>query len=119
MAHSPPISPVVATPLAHRKRRHSKIDNSVIDLTADNEPSSPVAKTKATNGDTNGNNSKSSIVRNLEDDDDLDESDKKLFEDILDTAELEPYMAGQYSIQEDERNIFADRVQVSSRARMA
>lgn len=92
MAQPPPISPVVATPLAHRKRRHSKIDSSVIDLT---EPSSPVGKAKATNGETIVNGSYTSIARKLEDDDDLDESDKELFEDILDTAELEPYMAGQ------------------------
>ena len=92
---SPPISPVVATALQHRKRRHSKIDNSVIDLTQDgSEPSSPNAKPKATNGEANGHGSHATVARTLEDDDDLGESDKELCEDILDTAELEPYRPG-------------------------
>lgn len=91
MAASPPISPVVATPLAHRKRRHSEMTREYVDLTGDDEvapdgkqAANGVHETPATNG-TNGE-------RKLEDDEvEDDEDDKSLVEDILDTAELEPY----------------------------
>lgn len=92
MAASPPLSPVVATPLAHRKRRHSEMVREVIDLTGEDEDEVPLPK-KATNGAHGAAESNGSTgERRLEDDDaDNDDDDKSLIEDILDTAELEPY----------------------------
>ena len=101
MAQSPPISPTVATPLAHRKRRHSAIDRSVIDLTQDDddddEPSSPVAQKQKLNGEIDPNGPTATVARKLEDEDEVEEDDSELFEDILDTAELEPYRPGKRS----------------------
>jgi hypothetical protein len=36
------------------------------------------------------------VARKLEDDEEIDEDDKEMLEDILDTAELEPYKPGEY-----------------------
>ena len=96
MAHSPPpqpISPTVATPLAHRKRRHSAIiDTSVIDLTQDDEElRSPVAQRQKLNGEVEANGPTAKVVRKLEDEGEIDEDDEELLEDVLDTAELDPY----------------------------
>ena len=107
MAHSPPISPKVATPLAHRKRRHSVIERDVIDLTGDDEdstvefgpaPRSPIKhSTPHVSGTApNGSSATAVVSRKLEDDEEIDEDDKELLEDILDTAELEPYKPGEY-----------------------
>lgn len=95
MAASPPLSPVVATPLAHRKRRHSEMTRDVIDLTGEADNDEVPAMKKAANGvhDTSGSNGVNG-ERNLEDEGAEDEEDdKSLVEDILDTAELDPYRA--------------------------
>jgi hypothetical protein len=109
MAASPPISPKVATPLAHRKRRFSALDRgTVIDLTGPSDedgPSSPIFTRKVIPS-TNRNGAESTQVahtsgteqvRKLEDEsqDGDDEDDKSLMEDMLDTAELEPYEPGE------------------------
>ena len=105
MAHSPPISPKVATPLAHRKRRHSVIERDVIDLTGEDEdstvdfggaPTSPIKRSPshASGVAANGTSATAAVARRLEDDEEIDEDDKEMLEDILDTAELEPYKPG-------------------------
>jgi hypothetical protein len=107
MAHSPPISPKVATPLAHRKRRHSVIERHVIDLTGDDEdstvefgpaPHSPIKRStsNASGAAPSGSSVTAIVARKLEDDEEIDEDDKEMLEDILDTAELEPYKPGEY-----------------------
>ena len=99
MAQSPPISPTVATPLAHRKRRHSAIERNVtnvIDLTQDDQPKSPVARRQKVEAGEDANGASATVARKLEEEDEIDEDDKELFEDILDTAELEPYKPGKY-----------------------
>ena len=95
MAQSEPISPKVATPLARRKRRFSAVDKNVIDLTGDDDSETPVAQAyKQANGSSTQNGSNGVVARKLDDDDDVGEDDKELFQDILDTAELEPYEPG-------------------------
>jgi hypothetical protein len=110
MASSPPLEPKVVTPLQHRKRRHSALDrgSQVIDLTDDGDAvvqSSPVRPQKViatgngvkmhANGETNGQvaRKEGDKQRQLEDEDE-DDDDKSLFEDMLDTAELEPWQSG-------------------------
>ena len=103
MASSPPISPKVATPLAHRKRRHSAIDRTAAGPACDEANSSEqdalLSPTKTTNSNVgvaapNGSSATAAVARKLEDDEEVDDDDKELFEDILDTAELEPYKPG-------------------------
>lgn len=108
MASSPPISPKVATPLAHRKRRHSAIDRNAARPSCNEENSSDqgvdalLSPTKITNATVaiaapNGSSATAAVARKLEDDEEVDDDDKELFEDILDTAELEPYKPGMLS----------------------
>lgn len=105
MATSPPISPKVATPLAHRKRRHSAIErngtgpacdeNDDLDQNLDAVGSlNKIAESSGEQPAPNDSSATASVIRKLEDDDDIDEDDKEMFEDILDTAELEPYKPG-------------------------
>ena len=105
MASSPPISPKVATPLAHRKRRHSAIDRNAAGLACDEETSSDrgvdalrsPTRNLSSNvavAATDGSSATAAIARRLEDDEEVDDDDKEFFEDILDTAELEPYKPG-------------------------
>ncbi len=105
MANSPPLSPTVATPVAHRKRRHSVIERDVIDLTGNDgdstvdfgtAPTSPAKLSSPHKPGTHATESSATaaVARKLEDDDEIDEDDKELLEDILDTAELEPYKPG-------------------------
>jgi hypothetical protein len=105
MASSPPISPKVATPLAHRKRRHSAIDRNAAAPACDDDNSSDqgvdavLSPTKMSNSNVavtipNGSSATAAVARKLEDDEEVDDDDKELFEDILDTAELEPYKPG-------------------------
>ena len=90
MAASPPISPVVATPLGHRKRRHSEMNRECIDLTGDNDD---VAKSdRVTNGANQVQAANGIIEEGLHEDDEDDEEDNQsLVEDLLDEAEIEPY----------------------------
>ena len=117
-----PLSPKVATPLAHRKRRHSEMARSGgVDLTGEvhdgnqasnDRQSHGPAKKPSTNGvsttpppiiasppnhEANGTNDLSG--RRLEDDElaDFDDDADSMLEDILDTAELEPYKADRES----------------------
>ena len=92
MAASPPLSPVVATPLAHRKRRHSEMTREVIDLTGEDDDELPAVK-KAANGvhETAASNETTGQTRLEDDDAEDDDDDNSLVEDILDTADLEPY----------------------------
>ena len=120
MAQSPPpISPTVATPLAHRKRRHSAIDTSVIDITQDDEESrSPVAQRQKLDGEIEASGPTATVVRKLEDQDEIDEDDKELLEDVLDTVELEPYKPGTYHSNQNTRTILhTDIQQVSMRVK--
>ncbi|KAK3051591.1 NAD-dependent histone deacetylase sir2 [Extremus antarcticus] len=99
MALSPVASPQpkVATPLAHRKRRHSALDKGVIDLTGDGDEDAAAAPMGATDGhvtaakSTNGDH-RPTLPRKLEDDaEEADDDNQSLIDDMLDTAELEPY----------------------------
>lgn len=106
MATTSPIStsPItkVATPLTHRKRRHSALDGSGVDAVDtihnghDEKRTTPTPTAQAHAigpGHPQGHGSPLP-VRDLQDDDGEDDENKSLIEDILDTAELEPYKNG-------------------------
>ena len=104
MATSPPISPKVATPLAHRKRRHSTIERNGSGPTCDGDDidnldalTSPanISSYGVERAALNDSSATATVIRKLEDD---DEDDEESFEDILDSAELEPYKPGMCSI---------------------
>ena len=97
MATSPPISPTVVTPLAHRvmKRRHSEIaGHPVIDLTGDDEDEVPSQKLATSPTPAHAVSNGKAPKRKIEDGefDGVDLEDRELLEDILDTADLEPYV---------------------------
>jgi len=129
MATPPPLSPTVATPLAHRKRRHSEMNGSQtspgsrIRHSGCDVPTLPHVPAQAKVEDSNGLSDKKDDIpdtsapkqepikqelekeaddrlaneRRLDDDDDLDDDsdiDRSEFEDIIDTAELEPFSFG-------------------------
>lgn len=99
MAASPPLSPVVATPLAHRKRRHSAMNRGSIDLTRENDEGTP-RKARASSVPEPAIPNGTATERKLEDEDESDEDSKSLIEDLLDTAELEPYLPdGEYQFE--------------------
>ena len=116
MQAPPPISPTVATPKGHRKRKHSQtvdrteaqtsngtqahaIDTNgaptVNPIRDDDEEVTTSSQTPTPDEEADANSS-TNETRNIEDDDidEMDEDDKSLFEDILDTAELDPYVPG-------------------------
>ncbi|KAK3691125.1 NAD-dependent histone deacetylase sir2 [Vermiconidia calcicola] len=96
------MSTKVATPLAHRKRRHSAIDRSAIDLTGSDDSKHSGHKT-ATNGAVAAsgnisdvapraeNGTSSHATRKLEDENDDSGEGESEYEDIVDAAELEPW----------------------------
>ena len=104
MATSPPISPTVATPLAHRKRRHSAIERNDSGPACDGDDIDDLdalpSPTRLSNGGAeklmpSDSSATATVMRKLEDDDDdVDEDDKEALDDVLDTAELEPYRPG-------------------------
>lgn len=91
--------------MAHRKRRHSAIDRNAAGPACDEDNISDqgvdalLSPTRISNADVavaapNGASVTAAVARKLEDDEEVDDDDKELFEDILDTAELEPYKPG-------------------------
>lgn len=128
MASSPPISPKVATPLAHRKRRHSVMERNGAVPACDGDDSlnqgadSLILRPKISNSDVsttvqNGSSATAAVVRKLEDDSDIDDDDKELFEDILDTAELEPYRPGNLACNHPSMALLTIFPQASSMAK--
>ena len=94
MATSPPISPTVATPLAHRKRRHSEMTGSNIDVSgADHEIISSAKQTA--NGTHVVSSSNGGVEERTLEDENADEGSSSI-EDFVDTAELEPYQTRWY-----------------------
>jgi len=90
MASPPPPLPTIASPLGHRKRRHSQVPKDDQNLEDGNRP------TNGSNGTADDHADKklrelgdSSDEETYEDDD--EEDDKSLFEELLDTVELQPY----------------------------
>lgn len=82
----PRISTTVATPLAHRKRKHAEI----VDLTNDDEDEDTAPAPNATANNGTAAPDKPS-QRNQIDDDEIGGDDASIFEDILDQVELDPY----------------------------
>lgn len=119
MVHSPPLSPKVATPLARRKRRYSALDRASVDLSAQVDAirngltgALPISTTPMKgNGVAHAHAppqqaNERDDVRRLDDGDlDDDDDDKSLFEDLLDTADIEPYRAGKHYIIDHARRL--------------
>ena len=89
MASPPPPLPTIASPLGHRKRRHSQIlkDDGILEHW-----------NRATNGsngnaDTHTDKKSRELGDSSEDeaDEGEDDDDGSLFEELLDTVELQPY----------------------------
>ena len=90
MASPPPPLPTIASPLGHRKRRHSQIPKDDEISEHGNRP------TNGSNGNADTHTDKKS--RELgdsseaeRDEEDDEEDDNLLFEELLDTVELQPY----------------------------
>ena len=99
---SPPLSPTVATPLAHRKRRHS-VMSPTLETTQGNHAGLTTATPQTANGDTSLNCTNAKESCEIENNGHLldDENDESLHEDILDSAELDPYKPCEFYLPDE------------------